>query len=159
MIDRHRDSFGVTLVEMLIVVATIALLAAIVVPLTLRLENQSKERGLEATFVLLEGALQEYHEYLGSFPEQTERDAANVVAHAEYMYDALQSLPESRAILGKVSDSQVDNKAGTSVPEVYDPWGTALDYWYGPGHNFPELVSAGPDRVFGTSDDISSRTK
>jgi len=32
-----------------------------------------------------------------------------------------------------------------------------LDYRYVAGNNFPELVSAGPDKIFGTADDISNR--
>jgi len=41
--------------------------------------------------------------------------------------------------------------------EIYDPWGMVLDYRYVPGDNFPELVSAGPDKIFGTADDINNR--
>ena len=47
--------------------------------------------------------------------------------------------------------------------ELRDPWGTLLDYVYeyagGKGDTFPELISAGPDRQFGTADDISSKGK
>ncbi len=67
-------------------------------------------------------------------------------------------MPESRKILGRIADSLVKNEYGTAeTPEIYDPWGTVLDYRYVPGDNFPELISAGPDKVFGTADDISSR--
>jgi hypothetical protein len=45
------------------------------------------------------------------------------------------------------------------VPEIYDPWGTPLDYRYEAGENFPELISAGPDRKFGNADDITNRKK
>ncbi|MHC4461513.1 MAG: hypothetical protein ACYS6W_12645 [Planctomycetota bacterium] len=61
---------------------------------------------------------------------------------------------------------------------VIDPWGTTLHYDYypdfadytGPGglagylgrvdkskRNFPEITSAGPDKIFGTGDDITNR--
>ncbi len=43
--------------------------------------------------------------------------------------------------------------------EIYDAWGTALDYRYVAGENYPELVSAGPDKIFGNADDITNRSK
>lgn len=42
---------------------------------------------------------------------------------------------------------------------LFDPWGTKIQYFY-PGQQnpeFPELVSAGPDKTFGTEDDLSSQ--
>jgi len=144
---------------MVIVVAIIALLATMVINVVSRIDNQAKEKGLANIFALLESALQEYHEYTGKFPEQLEKNFANAPAHSEYLYKELQSIPSSRQVLEKISDSLLKNKWGdaNSQPEIYDPWGTALDYRYISGNNFPELISAGPDRKFGTSDDISNR--
>jgi len=144
---------------MVIVVAIIALLATMVINVVSRIDNQAKEKGLANIFALLESALQEYHEYTGKFPEQLEKNFANASAHSEYFYKELQSIPSSRQVLEKISDSLLKNKWGdaNSQPEIYDPWGTALDYRYISGNNFPELISAGPDRKFGTSDDISNR--
>jgi hypothetical protein len=34
-----------------------------------------------------------------------------------------------------------------------------LEYRYDPRDNFPELISAGPDRIFGNADDVSNRKK
>jgi hypothetical protein len=62
-------------------------------------------------------------------------------------------------VLEKISHTLIKNKWDSvdSVPEIYDPWGTAIDYRYILGDNFPELISAGSDKKFGTSDDISSK--
>ena len=154
----HKYKHGLTLVEMLIVVGVIALLVTMVIGIAARIDNQSKERGLECTCALLEFALQEYCECTGTFPEQPEKDFTNAPLHSEYLYKELHLMPESRKILGQLADSLVKNEYGTAeTPEIYDPWGTVLDYRYVPGDNFPELISAGPDKVFGTADDISSR--
>jgi hypothetical protein len=87
--------------------------------------------------------------------------AERAVAYSEYLYGELYSIPSSRKILENVSDSLIkhdfDSGAVPPVPEIYDPWGTPLDYMYVSGDNFPELVSAGPDRVFGNADDIKNR--
>lgn len=39
-----------------------------------------------------------------------------------------------------------------------DPWGTSLWYLYDPAaDSFPRVISAGPDRVFGNTDDIENK--
>ncbi len=155
----YKYKHGVTLVEILVVVAIIAMLATMVIGIAARINNQSKERGFECTCALLESALQEYREYTGKFPEQPEKSFTNALVHSEYLYKELHLIPESREILGEIADSLLKNEYGAvnTPAEIYDPWGTVLDYRYVPGDNFPELVSAGPDKIFGTADDISNR--
>lgn len=150
---------GFTLIEMLIVVAVIAILATMVVGLATRIDNQSKERALKSTFTLLDSALQEYYEYTGKFPEQAEKNFDNAAAHSEYLYRELDSIPSSRQVSEKISNSLIKNKFGAAdtPPEFYDLWGMVLEYRYVQGDNFPLLLSAGPDRTFGTGDDVTSR--
>jgi len=155
----YKYKHGVTLVEILVVVAIIALLATMVIGIAARINNQSKEEGLKCTFELLECALQEYYENTGKFPGQPEKNFLNALVHSEYLYNELSLIPESRKILEKIADSLLKNEYGTAETplEIYDPWGIVLDYIYVPGDNFPELVSAGPDKIFGTADDIKNR--
>lgn len=70
------------------------------------------------------------------------------------------------------------NRRTHSLLRIIDPWGTTLHYDYHPDwadykgldglagyfgyadkskRTFPEIISAGPDRVFGTGDDITNR--
>lgn len=64
-------------------------------------------------------------------------------------------------ILEKINASLIKQNVDTGsiqpVPEIYDPWGTVIDYRYTISDTFPELVSAGPDRIFGNADDISNK--
>lgn len=159
----HRNKDGLTLVEILVVVALIAILASIVVGVAGRIDNQSKENVVKSTFVLLDSALQEYRQFTDKFPEQPEDNPANAAAHSEFLYQELNSVPDSRTILKKIDKSLLENKygasgtiTGTSV-EIYDPWGMPMDYRYGPDENFPVMISAGPDKTFGTADDMSSK--
>jgi general secretion pathway protein G len=131
----RKYKHGLSLVEMLIVVGIIALLATMVLSLASRIDNQSKENSLKSTFALLEGALEEYRDFYGNFPGNL---------------GELYSIPNSRKILEKM---------GYSQGLISDPWGRPLQYRYVPGDNFPELISAGPDREFGTPDDITNRKK
>ena len=157
----RRYKHGLSLVEMMIVVGVIALLATMVIGIAGRIDTQAKEKGVESTFALLEGALDEYKEFQGVFPAQPLTDFVNVSQHSEDLYGELYSIPDSRKILEKVSDSLIKHDFDTGivppVPEIYDPWETPLDYRYAPGDNFPELVSAGPDKIFGNADDITNR--
>ncbi|MFB0524027.1 MAG: type II secretion system protein [Phycisphaerae bacterium] len=154
----RKYKHGLTLVEMVIVVAIIALLSTMVIGIVSRIDNQAKEKGLANIFALLESALQEYHQYSGNFPEQAEKDFAKAPAHSEYLYKELQSIPTSRQVLEKISDSLMRSSPGAvNMPQICDPWGMVLDYRYAPGDNFPELISAGPDKIFDTADDISSK--
>ncbi len=167
----YKYKYGLTLVEMLIVIGVLAVLASMVIGIAARIDNQSRERSLKTTFAMLEGALQEYKEFQGIFPEQPVKNFTDVAAHSEYFYGELYSIPDSRKILERVSDTLIRNEyspAGVLLvdtpPEIYDPWRIdseefrrAIDYIYVTGDNFPRLISAGPDRVFGTADDISNR--
>jgi len=150
----HRPRAAVTLVEILIVLAIITILASMVIGMATHIDNQSRGRSLENTFALLESALQEYHEYGGAFPDEV---GAEPVERSEALYERLNSILSSRKIMEQISNSLIEDRTENDVPEIYDPWGTVLDYLYAEGDNFPELISAGPDRIFDTADDITSR--
>jgi prepilin-type N-terminal cleavage/methylation domain-containing protein len=160
----RKHKHGMSLIEMLVVVAVIALLATMVIGVASRINNQTKEKGVESIFVLLDSALQEYREFTGRFPEQTEKNYANAAIHSESLYKELQSVPGAQKILEKIDASLIKNlysAAGVPLaqtpPEIYDPWGTVLEYEYAAGDNFPRLLSAGPDKKFGTADDMNNR--
>lgn len=89
----------------------------------------------------------------------------------EVMYLFLNRVTECSQTLRKIGSSLVTSKGrdnqeltitieleGPSFPllRVIDPWGQTLRY-LAFGRNFPLIISAGPDKVFGTADDISNR--
>ncbi len=153
---------GLTLIEIIIVLAVIALLATMVIGIASHIDTQSKEKAIEATFALLEGALDEYKDVNDNFPVQIEVDSNNAPAHSELLYEALDFVPASRNIMKKISDKLIQNKynpvADPPVYEIYDPWGTALDYIYDTSRDtYPLLISAGKDKTFGNGDDIRNR--
>ena len=162
MTDRtHRH--GLTLVEMLVVVGIIATLAAIVVVVTRRVENQSDEQVVANAFAVLKSALRGYYEFADQFPQQPVRNAGSAAAlgHIQLMYAALDAVPECKQVLKGIDTILVKRRdRQPAESRFYDPWGTPLDYVYVVNvDTFPELISAGPDKVFGTSDDITSKDK
>jgi prepilin-type N-terminal cleavage/methylation domain-containing protein len=157
--NTRNKKYGLSLLEMLIVVGIIAILATMVISVASRIDMQAKEKATENLLALLDSALQEYYEFTSRFPEQSETDSANAVIHSEFLYSELTSVPDAQTILNKISRSAIDNKYENTemVSEIYDPWGTPLDYLYITGDHFPLLVSAGPDKTFGTADDINNK--
>lgn len=162
-----RHNSGVTLVEMLVVLGIIMVLSGIVITVTVRVDNQSKENSLRSAFALVGSALREYYEVKGQFPPQPEMDSASTsaLAHIESMVLELRLVPAARQVLDKLDPALVRSEGGTAdLRSLCDPWGTVLDYVYVAGNNFPELVSAGPDKQFGLNrsdplaqDNISSK--
>ena len=212
---KHKT--GVTLVEILVVVAIIAILATMVISLAARIETQGRERLTESTFALLNAALGEFSDYGYNyeapysefdFPldcngftqdgfETTLEDALGLDAGSvsiigdhndtdysgsEALYFFLSKVPESRKTLAKIdssliiSDGWISTTDGREYPllRIIDPWGETLQYDYydeepppltqtqiddmqDSRRVFPLITSAGPDRIFGTDDDITNR--
>jgi general secretion pathway protein G len=216
---RRRHNAGFTLVEMLIVVAVIAILATMVVGLATRIGNKTKEQLVESTIAILNAALEQFHDYgysylspysefdfpldcngftqaelettlgnaLGTTVQISGGTHKNEYSGSEALYFFLSRVPECRAALDKIDGSLITNEdssgnklliniGGVEYPliRVVDPWrehgtttktGKTLRYDYydektvdpKTKRNFPVITSAGPDGIFDTADDISSR--
>ena len=215
-----KFKIGVTLVEMLIVVAVITLLVSMVVGIAARLDDQGRERLTENTFALLNAALGQFKDYGYNYKDDYYRDFEFPIdcndlvkdkleeelgkaldmpgeilitggthdpnySGSEALYFFLSQVPTSRQTLDKVDSSLITNensdrdeleiKVGSrkyQLQRVIDPWGETLRYSYyenpyetsreprPPGdepRNFPLITSAGPDRIFGTDDDMTNR--
>jgi type II secretory pathway pseudopilin PulG len=157
--DRLTEA-GVTLIEILIVLAMVTLLASLVIGMATQVDNQSRAKSLENTFAVLETALEEYREQTGGFPGQPELASGNAADHCEILYGELDSIAGSRKMLEQIDAPAIQDRTGNGVPEIYDPWGTILDYVYVLlTDTYPRLISAGPDKNFDTPDDITSKRK
>lgn len=217
----YKHKTGVTLVEMAIVIAVIALLVAMVVGIAARIENQSKENLAKNTIAILTAALGQFHnyEYNYSHPDysglkfpldcndftqsalqttlQNALGAASVLitggihkneySGSEVLYFFLSRVPECRKTLDEIDGSLITNRDFNKqnmniritffdssfrdypLLRITDPWDTTLRYDYYDEwqinpvtrdegkKTFPVITSAGPDKVFGTVDDITSR--
>ena len=110
----------------------------------------------------------------GGDPDQEENSGSEV------LHFFLSRIPDCRITLDKVDKSLISNKTGIGEQEFdisgnryplyrfIDPWGTTLHYEYYDEletnlnlrdlgkKTFPVITSAGPDKVFGTDDDITN---
>ncbi|MHC4237975.1 MAG: prepilin-type N-terminal cleavage/methylation domain-containing protein [Planctomycetota bacterium] len=93
-------------------------------------------------------------------------------ASSAALFYFLDQYPSSRAVVEDLANTLVTNKddSGMNItftftvavntidlPRYVDPWGTSIRYVYLAGTAFPVLTSAGPDKVFDTPDDITSK--
>jgi len=101
---------------------------------------------------------------------------------SEALYLFLSRVPESRKTLGDIDGALIKNAGSDKQPmvitidnkeypllRIVDPWGKTLHYDYydealsdfvdmeKSKRSFPVITSAGPDGLFGTADDMSSR--
>jgi len=210
---------GFTLLEMLIVIAVIAVLALITINISRRIENQSKERLTENTIAIINAALTQFKDYGYEYHDPNYRafvfpldcngfneaelvgtlqsamgtvniidgiipagDHQNEYSGCEAMYYLLSNIPACRETLDKIDKSLITGQnmiitiGGISRPllRIIDPWKTTLRYDYyderplpltkpqfdnmkDSRRTFPVIISAGPDKIFGTTDDIRSK--
>ncbi len=165
---RHKS--GLTLVEILVVLS-------IVVTLTLlswrgfsALEDQSGERRQRQAFAMMEEALEAYTLTQNAFPLQAElladaRLNGTLALASENLYSSLSLEPASQKRLARIPQNMVVpgpriDPDGNPLQQIRDAWGTLLFYHWNPAdaHSFPLLHSAGPDKEFGTSDDINNKS-
>ena len=217
---------GLTLIEMLIVVAIVVILTTMVIGLAGRVTDQSKEQLTRNTIGILTSALGQFrdYEYRYKVPTYVDFDfpldviepalglppadiliptlsqefglavliepvnPGDPINHkleytsSELLYFFLSRVPECRKTLDKIDGSLITDKddngyrmrinIGTEyypLLRIVDPWDTTLlyDYCYEQllpsgstriiRKTFPVIISAGPDKQFGNTDDISSR--
>ena len=155
----NKNNHGLSLIEIVVTVAIIAVLATITIGIVSHMDSQNNQRSVESTFALLDGALDGYYEYWKGFPDP---NLAPYLTHSAALYGQLRQTPGVNEYLDKINNKLIKNNPDVPAtdnpqPQIYDPWGTLLDYSYVPGNTFPKISSAGPDKSFKTSDDIQNK--
>ncbi|HHZ83285.1 MAG TPA: type II secretion system protein GspG [Nitrospirales bacterium] len=122
-----RDQRGFTFVEIMVVVAILAILAAIVVPRIMGRTDEAKITAAKVQMRNIEGALKLYKLDTGKYPP------------TEHGLEALITKPTS----GKVPKNWRRGGYLQAVPK--DPWGTPFLYLSPGVHDDYDLVSNGSD--------------
>jgi general secretion pathway protein G len=130
---RHR---GFTLIELMLVVAVIAVLAGLMLAAMGGVQSRAARNRAEAEISAMEVALDRYKSRNGDFPA---------------VDNSARRLTEA---LGPYLD--LNSGQSNSTGQLVDPFGTAYFYSYPPQNNFvkPDIASAGSDGQSGTADDI-----
>ena len=122
-----RDQRGFTFVEIMVVVAILAILAAIVVPRIMGRTDEAKITAAKVQMRNIEGALKLYKLDTGKYPR------------TEHGLEALVTKPTS----GKVPNNWRKGGYLPAIPK--DPWGTPFVYLSPGVHDDYDLVSNGSD--------------
>lgn len=178
---------GVTIIELLVAIAIIAILAVGMFTVGSRVNTQTQEKLTQTTIETLVTALEEYYDFYGKFPfdanenyDQTdlESDLGTVVngthideySSSEALYYFLNKTPTSRKIVNSINESWLTNldegkddliieidSKDYPLIRIIDPWGSPFRYTYNKDDNFPVIISFGPDKFSNTDDDITSK--
>jgi prepilin-type N-terminal cleavage/methylation domain-containing protein len=109
----------------------------------------------------------------GSMLQEMDRQGTLVSnASSAALFYYLDRYSKSREIIEAIAPRLITNKDAQSgailtisiggatpidLPRFIDAWGMSLRYEYMSGYSFPVITSAGPDKIFGTKDDLSSQ--
>jgi type II secretory pathway pseudopilin PulG len=180
-----------SLLELLVVMATILLLAGALLGVGKYITTRASADLTESELEVIATALQQYYDDMGDFPPETVTQADFETAlmgqtitftsgsgipdgvdgwRSAALFYFLDRNPNSRKIIEALTDSLISSKNAAGVPikitiganpaidfpRFVDAWGTSIRYEYATGMVFPVLTSAGPDKTFGTADDIQS---
>ena len=135
---------GFTLLEVLLVVAILALLAAVVAPNLIATQKRAQVDLAHNEIAMLEDILSLYFQQNGAYPS------------TEQGLDALVKEPEEKPIPRSWAGPYVDDPK-----KLDDPWNSPYEYAY-PGEfnkeDKPDIWSLGPDGEEETEDDIGNWT-
>jgi len=210
-----KNRIGMTIFEILVAVAIMAILVTAVIGISKRIINQGRIRLTQSELEILVTALEQYYDFDERFPPDCNDNSQTVLwdalsgtigdsksatfrgpgkhspefSSSEVLYYFLNKVSQSSRIARNISNSLMTPLDDPNKPEMepynpktnkydprslvfdygnsntsddiylnrfIDPWGISLRYKYD-SPNFPKLSSAGPDKLFGTDDDISSR--
>jgi prepilin-type N-terminal cleavage/methylation domain-containing protein len=134
---RKQNKNGLTIVEILVVIAIVAMLAAGLYSVSNYVDTQAKIKHTETTIETLAAALAEYHDFYGKFPFEADEnydrgkleandkdgldgtvsisggviaDYNDLYASSEALYHFLNKCPSSRKIVNSINISLITNK-------------------------------------------------
>ncbi|RLI47916.1 MAG: hypothetical protein DRP09_21950 [Candidatus Thorarchaeota archaeon] len=161
MMKLRRRQSGFTFVEILVVVVIIMILVTGIIVVASSVRKKAQIKATKGIIQNLTSALQEYKNY-------HEADFADFDTNNNTWIETLYTGPKCKKILDNIpNDLKADEfeKDGNNNPvpgrneivdTIYDSWGNAIRVVSNGVGNFPTIRSAGPDKLFGNADDITS---
>lgn len=134
-----KRASGFTLIELTIVVAVIAILAAILVPTILGVVERSRERTARATLVNLQKTYARYFQDTGSWPHEGGswlfQSDGNTAGVFDNTFTSFRIAPTDDPLLPECPPGSADTRCWNGpyllheLEEVRDPWGNHYRYY------------------------------
>ncbi len=145
---------GFTIIEILVIIAVIAILVGLLVSGGTAARRKAKIYRTKAMIASLETALAMYHVDFGAYPDPSTEKNKNLI-----------NLLAAVSVFGTNADWQgpyisfKDEDLKGSIPNatLRDPWGTDYTYSYNSSDSSCTITSAGPDMSLATGDDITNQ--
>ena len=137
-----------TLVELLAVMAIITILAGGLVGGAFAVVRHTKHKNTENLLEQLTNGLHVYHDDHRQYPP------GNASDNTQPLYEALQEDGNYVEVSG-ANKVDYDDDPDVTDWRYEDAWGTELRYVCEYPHDSYELSSAGPDKVWGSDDDVT----
>ena len=161
-----KNNSGITTMEVLVIVAVLAILGGIVTPLVLKEVRQSKFTRVVADMEAISTAFSQYYADTDFWPEKYNGSTSRKVAFQEFpcLYANTEGLggwdgPYLKRGVLEDGERVVALREGSSWKGIIDPWGNPFRIVYGrpgSGTGGPKggiaVLCAGPDGAFDTSD-------
>lgn len=159
-----RNQKGFTMVELIVIVAVIAILGGILTPMVIKEIGKSKITRASADMEAVSTAFTQYYVDTGFWPEKYDGSKNRRAALRAYdcFYDNTKNLsgwdgPYLEKGTDKAGKRVVANKNGTTWEGIVDPWGQPFRVIYGKAGGATvggaiSVVCAGPNGKFDTSD-------
>ena len=159
---RIQNKIGLTIVEVLVVVAIISVLAAGLYTVGNYVETQTKIKQTKSTIEILSAAIEQYHDFYGKCPYDY-NNPSDPNLNIDLLYPRLSLSPDARKILSQINPSFIKDIDKDNRPEIIDAWGQEFRYKYlsdpNRPYNFPIIISAGPGKKFaGYINDVNDIT-
>lgn len=126
----HASKRAFTLVELLTVIAIIAILAGLVLSTAGYIQNKAARSRAEAEIAAMEAALESYKADNGIYPEAKDRTTSASANNAVL----LTALFKGDKVYMEFKPNQLDPANVSTATKIIDPWGVAYNY-QSPGSN------------------------
>ncbi len=149
MFYRSRSPSAFTLVEILVVISVMVILIGLLSSAGTSARKKSQIYKAQAMIASLVTALGMYNVDFGAYPDSGNQNMVNYLADTSYSsYPAW----EGPYITFKSEDLNGSIPSAT----LKDPWGVDYRYINNISNYSFDITSAGPDKTFGTADDVKN---
>jgi len=91
---RTKEEKGFTLIELIVVIAVLGVLATLIIPRVVGVQNKAKEAAITANEKIIKNALERYYAEHGEYPEEQTIEEGKQVTWKDKLAPYVEDIPE-----------------------------------------------------------------